>query len=129
MAEVENYECSPELLKAIAAMIDFATAKPKPKEKAKLLYNEKDVLGVLNYDLQVTRWGGLNAQLRRMTLQEDDLEKFTTWFAGSMYPWMQSKEVELTFSMLTRKYPEWLERARQYSGSGHDVSAPSEDWR
>ena len=118
-------------LLAIAAMIDFATAKKKPaKDKDPLLFTEQDVLKAINYDLQVTRWGGLNAQLRRMSLKGDDLEKFKVWFDGSMYPWMKSKDIELTFSMLTRKFPEWLERARHYAGSGFDTSTPEESsWR
>tara|TARA_R110002020_G_scaffold207256_2_gene412649 strand:- start:4599 stop:5036 length:438 start_codon:yes stop_codon:yes gene_type:complete len=118
-----------ELVRAIAVMIAEAT---KPKEKKKqppLLYNEGDVIKRLNYDLKVARHGGLNRQLRTLNLLPDDLDQFEAWFTGSMYPWLQGKDIELTYSMVVRKYPEWLERARQYSGSGHDVSTPSESWR
>lgn len=118
------------LLLAVAAMIDFATKKPEKKKANydKLLYNEQDVLATLNYDLEVTRHNMLNRQLKTMVLKDGDLDKFKTWFENSMYPWMKKNGVELTFSMLTRKYPEWLERARHYSGSGYETVA-SEGWR
>lgn len=116
------------MLKAIATMIDYATKKPKKKEKKQLLYNEQDVLKVVNYDLKPTRWGGLNRVLSNLSLQENDLELFEVWFREIMYPWMHSKDIEFTFSMLTRKYPEWLEKARQYKGD-KNVSASAEGWR
>jgi len=115
-------------LRSIAAMIAHATTPKKAKEKKKLLYNEKDVLAVLNYDLEVTRYGSLNRQLGTLALKETDLEQFRTWFSEVMYPWLHSKDIELTFSMLTRKYPEWLEKARQYRGNGA-VTTASEGWR
>lgn len=121
-------DCDTEhLLAALAAMIDYATAK-KVKEKKKLLYNEHDVLRVLNYELAVTRHGSLNRQLGTMQLRDDDLPLFEAWFRDVMYPWMQSKEdFAFTYSMLTRKYPEWLEKARQYDGK----STPdrTQSWR
>ena len=128
---VEREFLSPEdqaLLKAIAAMIAKATEKKAPKEKKKLLYNEHDVLRQLNYDLAVAKHGSLNRQLGTMALKETDLSQFKVWFEEVMYPWMHSKDVEFTYSMLSRKYPEWLEKARQYRGSGA-VTAASEGWR
>ena len=116
-----------EILVAIAAMIAEATKKPERKKK-ELLYNEHDVLRVLNYELAVTRHGSLNRQLGNMELRDDDLVLFEAWFRDVMYPWMQTKEdFAFTYSMLTRKYPEWLEKARQHSPASTATQTAS--WR
>ena len=117
------------MLQAIAAMIAKATEKPKAKDKKPLLYDEHAVLKQLNYDLAVTKHGSLNGQLRRMSLKETDLEQFKLWFEEVMYPWLHNKNVELTYSMLTRKYPEWLEKARQHRAIGTGPSNAAEGWR
>jgi len=114
------------LISSIAAMIDYATKKPVKKPKAPLLYTERDVVEATGLTLTATRYGGLNAQLSRMSLLPDDLELFTVWFRDDMYPWMVSNAVIPTFSMLTRKYPEWLEKARLYEGT---PDTTKENWR
>ena len=114
------------MLRAIAVMIDYATKKPV-KEKKKLLYNEHDVLKQLNYDLAVSRHGSLNRQLGTLALKEGDLEQFRLWFEEVMYPWLHNKNIELTYSMLTRKYPEWLEKARQHRSAS--PTSIHEAWR
>ena len=105
------------LVKAFATMIAEATKPKAKKEKPPLLFTEKDVLQALNYDLQVVKHGGLNRCLGQLVLKEDDLALFTAWFDEVMYPWMRSKEIEFTYSMLVRKFPEWLEKSRQHTGA------------
>ncbi len=117
------------LLQAIAAMLDYATAKRVPaKDKKPLIYTEQDVIRQLSYDFSITRHGRLNGVLKTLSLEGEDLEKIRVWFSESMFPWMLENEVELTYSMLCRKYPEWLERARQYKGSAK-AKASVTTWR
>lgn len=115
------------LLQAIAFMLTEVKNPKKPKQ-APLLYTEHDVLGVLNYDLEVVRHGVLNRKLRTIELRDTDLEQFEVWFREVMYPWLHSKDIALTYSMLCRKYTEWLERARQYNGQSSAVQQ-EENWR
>ena len=128
--EIAGGEISNEwhtMLSAMAVMIDHATAKKKPEKKPPLLFTEKDVLQALPIEVAVARHGGLNRQLGKLELLSTDLDQFITWFTESMLPWLQSKDVEFTYSMLVRKFPEWLERSRQYSGNASGNA--SEAWR
>lgn len=129
LAELDNIpnEQYAEYLKVAAAMIAEATKPKAKKEKKPLLYNEHDVLKQLNYDLAVARHGSLNRQLGTMALKETDLEQFRLWFEEVMYPWLHNKNIELTYSMLTRKYPEWLEKARQHRSAS--PTSIHEAWR
>lgn len=119
-----------DMLKVIAVMLDAAVNPPKKaKRKPKLLYTELDILARLPVQLAVARHGGLNTRLRSMTLHDTDLDQFEIWFRESMYPWMLSKpDFQFTFSMLSNKYGEWLEKARQFRG---DVTQgkKKEQWR
>lgn len=110
---LEHHDGDNSLLLAIAAMIDYATKKPTKKKKS-TLYSEHDVIKATGQELSVTRYGVLQRQLGTMNLKDDDLELFSCWFSEVMLPWFHSKEVEFTYSMLCRKFPEWLEKARQH---------------
>lgn len=123
------YQGDPAILMAIAAMIDFATAKKKPKKKdEKLPFTEADVLRELPLDLEVARHGSLNRCLGSITtLRQSDLPEFISWFTECMQPWLESKDIPFTYSMLVRKFPEWLEKARQHVGKGHEPEISA--WR
>lgn len=116
---------SADMLVSIAAMLDFATKKPekKDKETKKLLYTERDVIRCLNYDFTITKYGRLSGVLSNIKQRPEDLKKFTDWFNQSWYPWAQRNEVVLTYSMLCRKYPEWLEKAYQWSGCRSETTS------
>lgn len=130
LVEVKNPTPEQEvMLRAFAAMLREATKptkKAEKKPKPPLLYTEADVLDSLDIEFHITRYGMLNRVLRTMNLQPDDLDYFTPWFNNSMLPWFKSKEVEVTISMLCRKYPEWLEKARQ---SGTPKEEQESNWR
>ena len=131
-----------DLLRAIITAIDYSDNHPVRKKKKKncshvcstdctverpMVYTEKDLLTTLPVELEVVRYGKLTRVLRCIALREGDLAAFETWFTESMYPWMQAQDVEFTYSMLCRKYPEWLEKARQYNGTVSGTS--TENWR
>ncbi len=102
-------------IKVLAAMLDFATKPKSTPKKPPLLFDEKKVLSALEMagiKLEVARHGRLNRNLRNCDLRPTDLELMVGWITTSMHPWLQSKDIELTYSMLCRKWPEWLERAR-----------------
>jgi len=106
------------LLQALAAMIDYATKKPvrrKASDEPKLLYSEFDVLKSLTgVQIAVVKPGRLSKVLTGLSLKDDDLMQLRNWWQQSMLPWLQSKDIEVTYSMVCRKFPDWLGRARQW---------------
>ncbi len=113
LEELDEYE--DRILRAFGAMIDHATKPKSTPKKPPLLFDEKKVLSALEtagITLEVARHGRLNRNLRNCDLRPGDLDLMVGWITTSMHPWLQSKDIELTYSMLCRKWPEWLERAR-----------------
>jgi len=132
------------LLQAVAIMLAQATKKRitcthecdetcgkkvrKRADQPKLPFTEAELIAQLPTEIAVTRSGPLTNALLKLDLLPDDLSTFTVWFTESMFPWMQSKDIDFTYSMLVRKLPEWLERARQYGGTTSQERT-TENWR
>jgi len=125
----QGHQTEVALLKAVATML--AESRSRTAAPAgKLPYTENNVISSMNYDLCVTTPGKLNEVISRIKHEPGDLDNFKLWFTAVHYPWAKINDVDITYQMVCRKYPEWLQRARKYASRKQAAEGPQVNkWR
>jgi hypothetical protein len=144
---IRQKRASHSMIEAIAAMIDFATAKPAARPKvprdagtiAKLPFGPGDVFKRLEetcadiiqlrpYEAQ--SFGRLGRALCGVQgLETDDLERVASWIqSGGLATWPN----KVVWNHVCRHFPTWIAYARSWEangGSANPAALGSEAWR